>query len=91
MSIFFHEAGKFVALEQYISMAMHLQLKCHIFNVLLWGFFLLICVVFFLIFIYLIKHTEYMGKIAEITIVTTVWKVYIREFFIVSCRKFETD
>lgn len=32
-----------------------------------------------------------MGKIAEISIVATVWKVYICEFFIVSCRKCETD
>lgn len=80
-----------MALEQYISMAMHLQLKCHIFNVLLWFFSAHLCSGFFLFFIYLIKHTEYMGKIAEITIVTTVWKVYICEFFIVSCRKIETD
>lgn len=80
-----------MALEQeYISLAMHLQLKCHIFNVLV-CFFLLICVVFFSLFIYLIKHTEYMEKIAEITMVATVWKVYICEFFIVSCRRCKTD
>lgn len=47
MAVFFHEARKFVALEQkYISMVMHLQLKCHIFNVLL-SFVLFICVLFF--------------------------------------------
>lgn len=76
--------------QEYISMAMHLQLKCHIFNVLL-CFVLLICVVVFFLFFDLIKHTEYMEKIAEISIVATVWKVYICEFFIVSCRRCETD
>lgn len=75
-----------MALEQEsISMATHLQLKGRIFNAL-WCFVLLICAVVFcsFLFVCLIKYTEYMAKVAEIS---TVWKVHICEFFRVSYRK----
>lgn len=77
-----------MALEQeYNSTTMASTAEMSIFNVLL-CFVLLIRVVF-LLFVNLIEHAY--EKTAAISIVAAVRRVYICEFFIVSCRKCETD